>query len=871
MLQVGTLLVAIAASTALAAWWAGRQSLQALSRDEGKRLQLHALSLQRLVDRYRVLPSTLALDTQLQTALETPRGEINVDALNRKLERTNGATHVSTLTLIGRHGVAIAASNWRTATSNVGRDYDFRPYFQLAMRKGEGTFYAIGVTTHVPGYFIAQAIKGQGGERIGVIVVKITLQQIREEWAGNDDTIALSDKHGIVFLSNDPRWQYRPLHHLSDAVIAQVARTRQYADRLRAPVQLHAQRHLDDGGRVVQVGLADTSTRMLERSRALPAQGWTIHSFSSMRPVTTDMRNAALVTLGGWLPVILLGLYLRQRTRLARMRQRSREELERLVAHYASALRSEQDSFVQAATQAIAGSPERLEALPQGVSVVDADLRLVAWNRHYAEVFDYPQDLLTAGRPIEDLLRYNARGGLLGAGDTEAAIARRLHYLRQGKPHMYEREHADGSVLEIRGNPLPGGGFVTSYANITRYKKAARALRTLTDTLEHRIEKRTGQLRAAKAEAEHANRNKTRHVAAAVHDLLQPLNAARLFCGRLHRALHQPDEHAMLERVEQALHALDRQLGSMLDLSRLEAGAIEPHIEDVALAPMLQRLAREFDIIAQAQGLSLHLVNTNAWVRTDVMLLRRVLQNFLSNAVHYTPHGRILIGCRRHGDMLRVEVWDTGIGVPADKRETIFHEFTRLGAGRGTNVRSAGLGLSIVQRIAAQLGHPLVVRSREGHGSMFGVEVLRVPKPQVAPVATPIAHGRDTLDSPLVGRRVLCIGSGDDGTILRELLRRWSCQPLVARSVADIDTRTREHIDLVLIEAGRDASVTLACVKRVRNQLAGQPPCIVLTAREDTTTRQHLREAGLHTLTRPVSPARLRALMRQLLTAADAV
>lgn len=866
-MQVSVLLLAMIASIALAAWWTGRQSLDALSQEESERLQLHALSLQRLVDRYRVLPSTLALDTQLRTALEASNGHVDVTALNHKLERTNGATHVSTLTLIGRHGVALAASNWRTPSSNVGRDYDFRPYFQLAMQQGEGTFYGIGVTTHVPGYFIAKAIKSRNGKRIGVIVVKITLQQIREEWTDNNDTIVLSDRHGIVFLSNDPHWQYRPLHPLHQDVIAQVANTRQYADRLRAPVQLHTREKLDDGGRLVQVDMTGTSALMLERTRTLPAQGWTIHSFSSMRPVITDMRNVALITLGGWLPVILLGLYLRQRARLAGLRRRSREELERLVAHYASALRSEKDSFVQAAQQAIAGDRSKLEQLPQGVSVVDAQLRLVAWNRHYANIFQYPEPLLCIGRPIEDLLRYNADKGLLGTGDTEEAIQRRLNYLRRGEPHMYERERVDGTVLEIRGNPLPDGGFVTSYADITRYKKAARALRTLTTTLEHRIEKSTRELRVAKAEAEHANRNKTRYVAAAVHDLLQPLNAARLFCGGLHKALQQPAEHARIDRIEQALLALDKQLGSMLDLSRLEAGAIKPHVEDVALAPVLQALSREFGIVAKAQGLSLHLVNTSAWVRTDTMLLRRILQNFLSNAVHYTRHGRIVLGCRRHGAHLRVEVWDTGIGIPADKRDTIFREFTRLGAGHGPDDRSAGLGLSIVQRIAAQLGHPLVFRSWEGKGSVFGVELLRVQEPDTSRTATPATSVPDPLDSPLADRRVLCVECDAD---LCRLLRSWACQPVAVHDVDAVATDMAQA-DLIVLDSGTDMDSALQRLARLRRQLRSDPPVVVLVAHADHDTRQRLRESGLHVLPQPVSPARLRALMSQLLTAADAV
>jgi histidine kinase len=661
--------------------------------------------------------------------------------------------------------------------------------------------------------------------------------------------------------------QYRPLHPLDPITTAHLKWTRQYTNHLRPPAQIRTRSHLGTVGELVRTDIRGTPHLMLERNLPLPAQGWTIHSLTDMGSVTSAMHHAALIALGGWLPVILLGMFLQQRLHLATVRQRSRQELERLVAHYASALRSEQDSLVQAALLAARGQMNRLEHLPQGVSVVDADLRLVAWNSRYAEIFGFPEHLLHIGCQIEKLFRYNAQRGLLGPGDVEEAIQRRLDYLRQGGPHMYERERPDGSVLEIRGNPLPGGGFVTSYADITPYKKAARALRTLTSTLERRVEKSTRELRAAKADAERANRDKTRYVAAAVHDLLQPLNAARLFSGALHRALRLPGDHAMLERIEQALQALDGQLGSMLDLSRLEAGAIQPKMEDVELAPLLQSLARQFGIVAQARGLSLHLVNTRAWVRSDAMLLRRIVQNFLSNALHYTPHGKVLLGCRRHGANLRIEVWDTGVGIPADKREMIFGEFARLDTGLDTDERSAGLGLSIVKRVAGLLGHPLMLRSWPERGSVFAVELPRV----AAPVhrEEPTATDENEEDSPLAGRYVLCVDDDHDSAdALAALLRSWSCNVFVAHDAgAALDTASR-HADLILLDYQLGPVRGTDLLPELFEKLGHRPPVIVLTAQSDPGIRRRIREAGLHFLAKPASPARLRALMSQLLIAA---
>ena len=212
---------------------------------------------------------------------------------------------------------------------------------------------------------------------------------------------------------------------------------------------------------------------------------------------------------------------------------------------------------MQAAQQAADGQPAGLERLPQGVSVVDRQLRLVAWNRRYADLMQFPPDCCRKVARWKTCSATTHSAACSVPGDVEDAIQRRLDYLRDGGPHMYERERPDGSVLEIRGNPLPDGGFVTSYADISAYKDAARELRTLTATLENRIDAATREQRLATAEARRANRNKTRYVAAAVHDLLQPLNAARLFAGALRGPLHAEADRALLARVEHALQALD--------------------------------------------------------------------------------------------------------------------------------------------------------------------------------------------------------------------------------------------------------------------------------------------------------------------------
>ncbi|HKT27441.1 MAG TPA: PAS-domain containing protein [Dyella sp.] len=848
------LIVAIAGSTWAAAWYTKQHALAQLSGQALNQLQIRALALQRLVDRYRVLPTVLALDPELRDALSEP-ASINVNALNRKLTRANGATHVSTLTLINRHGVAIAASNWKEPSSNVGLNYAFRPYFQQAMQQDVGKFYGIGISTNLPGYFISEALHDDQGQRIGVIVIKIPLDTLEKEWVSSGDTVLLSDANEVVFLSNQPAWIYRPLTSLGPHVESTLARTRQYGNSLLPPASLRTLSALASGGQLVHVDQPGIPHDAVWQSMPLPSQQWTLHLLRDAHPATVAAYRTAILTLSIWLAAILLALFLQQRVRAAQLHQRSRRDLERLISHYASALRSEEDSLVHAALQAMAGQPGVLERLPQGVSVIDAQLRLVAWNARYAELFGYPASLLQPGRSVEELFRYNAGRGLLGPGDIDEAIQRRLNYLRQGSPHMVERERPDGVLLEIRGRPLPGGGFVTSYADIALYKEAARELRTLTHTLEHRIETSTQDLRAAKAEAERANRNKTRYVAAAVHDLLQPLNAARLFAGALKQS--SAVDAGVIERIERSLQALDSQLTSMLDLARLDAGAITPDVKVFALSPLLQELAGQFGIMAQAKGLQLAFANTSVWIRSNPALLQRAVQNFLSNALHYTPKGRILLGCRRIGRAIRIEVWDTGIGIPEDRLKLIFQEFRRLDTAVDADERSAGLGLSIVERISHLLDHPLLVRSWPGRGSVFGITVPLAQPPQPATPA-----GEDDGNDSLLKNRVIWLIQENAHLRLKTaaMLRSWDCQVFEWAKADEALASSSPTPDLILVDGQWEP--ILALMK------PDGPPIIALLGKEEASLREVLRQAGVHTANLPLSPARLRAMMMQLLLAA---
>ena len=866
------LAVAIALSALLAYRIALGHALGTLAEENAQQLQLQSLALQRLIDRYRVLPGTLALDPELRAALVTPPDAATQQYLNLKLEHANGVTHASTLTLLDRRGLALAANNWREPSSNVGHLYAFRPYFQQAVAKGLGTFYAVGISTHVPGYFIAEAVKGPQGEVLGVISVKVPLGELEREWLHGEGTLLLSDKTGIVFLTNRSEWEFRELAALRANDAARLEATRQYEGQALREALYRTLDTLPDGSRLVRAIEPAERGPLLWTSLNLPLEGWTLHLLRDASGSLAAARLAAGAAAAAWAPLILLGLFLQQRRRLIQHRLHSRAELERLVTHYTGELRSAQDSVVQAA-QAAASRNASLEHLPQGVSVVDKDLHLVAWNTRYQEIFKFPPGLLRPGMPIEEVLRYNARRGLLGPGSVEEAIQRRLEHMRSGSAHMFERERPDGSVLEIRGNPLPGGGFVTSFADITAYKAAARDLRNLATTLERRIEERTRDLEAAKAEAEHANRSKTRFVAAAVHDLLQPLNAARMYVGVLRGHLPSGDDRELADRVERALEAQDELLASLLDIARLEAGALDAKPVDLPLEPLLTGLARQFGILAQSRGLVLRYVPCHATVRSDPLLLRRVLQNFLSNAIHYTPRGRVLLGCRHEDGGVRIEVWDTGVGIPEAKQQAIFEEFRRLDTGIDRDGRSAGLGLSIVDRIARLLGHRIGLRSWPERGSVFSITV---PLGDPAGIALPTAPGGAMADedSPLRDCRVWCV---DDAPQAREatatLLRHWGCRATLADGAEQALSLARpgEAPDLLLLDYQLDDATTgLDLLPLLAERWGHQPPTIVLSAQKDPQTRTLVQAAGLRFLPKPATPAALRALMSQVLLAGSA-
>ncbi|WP_097304832.1 sensor histidine kinase [Pseudomonas chlororaphis] len=334
---------------------AERQALEDDAARASEQLALYANSLHTLIERYRALPAVLALDPELRSALKGPVGPEQQDALNRKLERINGAARSSTLELLDHTGLAVAASNWRLPSSYVGHNYGFRPYFSQTRSQGSGRFYAVGVTSGIPGYFLSSAVKDEQGQFLGAMVVKLEFPELEREWSQGSDTLLVSDARGIVFIANQPGWRYRQLRPLSDSDRAELKATRQYDKQLLTPLEHRPLRRFDDDSTLTRVEGPDGSVDYLWESLPLATEGWTLHLLRRPQIAFEDRRNAGLAAAGAWLTLVFLLLFLNQRWRLARLRQRSREELERLVEERTRDLRTAQDGLVQSAKLAALG------------------------------------------------------------------------------------------------------------------------------------------------------------------------------------------------------------------------------------------------------------------------------------------------------------------------------------------------------------------------------------------------------------------------------------------------------------------------------------------------------------------------------------
>ncbi len=511
-----------------------------------------------------------------------------------------------------------------------------------------------------------------------------------------------------------------------------------------------------------------------------------------------------------------------------------------------------------------------LDHVRQGIAVFDKDLHLVCWNRQFGEILDLPLDVTRVGIALGEILRFNVGHGVAGEEPLDdIASARLARYLSGSEPFL-ERFAERGLVIEVRANRMPDGGMVTTFTDMTPSVEAADALERANETLERRVRERTeeltrlnAELARAKGEAEEANISKTRFLAAASHDILQPLNAARLYITSLTERQNPGEDARLVGNIDASLEAVEEIFGALLDISRLDTGALKPEIVSFQIDELLRQIEVELAPLAREKSLALRFVPCSLTVKSDRRLLRRLVQNLVSNAVKYTPAGKVLVGCRRRRGRLRIDVWDTGLGIPQSKKREIFKEFHRLDQGAKV-ARGLGLGLSIVERIARVLDHKIELSSTVGRGSRFSVDV------PLAPAAASVLAQREIArihPRQLAGTVVLCVDN--DLTILdgmETLLKGWGCEvfkaPDLATSIATV-AHNKISPDGLLVDYHLDDGNGIDAVVELRRCFGADLPAVLITADRSPSVRADARAHGIEVLNKPIKPAALRALLAQ--------
>ncbi|MBU2880642.1 PAS-domain containing protein [Psychrosphaera sp. B3R10] len=516
-----------------------------------------------------------------------------------------------------------------------------------------------------------------------------------------------------------------------------------------------------------------------------------------------------------------------------------------------------------------------IENASEGISIVDGDLNLVAWNKRYVELFEYPKELLYVGCPIEPLIRFNVEKGLTGPGDVDKQVARRVNFLKQGSPHNSERQHNNGKVISIQGNPLPDGGFVMLFTDITTYRQAERYLKEANLDLESRVIERTQkleetnrELEVARERSETAHIKKSQYLNAVSHDLMQPLEAARLFTSALASQPELTDEQLVqVNNINDSLKVANDLLANLGEIARIESGNIHPQFDSFSLTALFEELKRDFSAVIDKQQVEVRFVKTEVWVKSDRHLLRRILQNLLGNAIRYTAPGKVLLGVRRSGNNVVVQVLDNGDGIPLDKQQLVFEQFTQLNTNKQSGAKGLGLGLSITKSLAELLNHPLTLTSRSGHGCNFSITIPQAVPQFTSPVATPTPKRSATAQSvSLQGVTVLCIDN--DPAVLNgmvELLKSWQCNVISAASTTEAKEKYQQQKDdiaIALVDYQLENDRTgIKLIEELRSTSERYLPAILITATTEVGIEHKAANADLGFMRKLVKPAALRALI----------
>jgi len=401
---------------------------------------------------------------------------------------------------------------------------------------------------------------------------------------------------------------------------------------------------------------------------------------------------------------------------------------------------------------------------------------------------------------------------------------------------------------------------------ISRTIARAIALRFENTDLIDELREQTLAAEQAREAAEEANVAKSRFLAAAGHDLRQPLHALGFFVDALQEQSLPADGRSIVTNIRRSVDVMEDLFNSLLDVSRLDAGIVRPRIATIALAPLMERVRVEYEPAATQKELSLKVPGNSLFVRSDPVLLERIMRNLVSNAIRYTDRGKVVLGARRSAHGVRIEVWDSGRGIPKDKHREIFQEFRQLDNPQRDRRKGLGLGLAIVERLVKLLDHPLELRSQLGKGSMFAVTVPRGRREEFVPGE---ADGQIVVDRDVANSLILVV---DDEPDVREsmmvLLGRWRCEVVAAESCEELLQKliyVQRIPDLIVSDYRLKGGETgIDVVARLREEFNAQVPALLITGDTGIEQLREAEESGLHVLHKPLNPSRLRALIANL-------
>lgn len=551
-----------------------------------------------------------------------------------------------------------------------------------------------------------------------------------------------------------------------------------------------------------------------------------------------------------------------------------------------------------------------IENVSEGISVIDSELNLVAWNKQYLDIFNYPDNLIYIGCPISQLIHFNLSQQDYFIKDIAQQVDKRIKFIKAGSRHNSEYKLKNGKTIHIEGNPIPGGGFVMIFSDITKYRQTERVLKEENTDLESRVRFRTAELEQAnkelaqanfelaqaQAKAVQAHVKKSQYLKACSHDLLQPLSAARLFSSAVSLSPKVTDEERnQIKQIDNSLEIANSLLLDLNEIARIESGNITPSIEPIEVKKLFDMLASEFNVLTDEYKIEFHCHTSKLYIASDITLLARIIQNFLSNAFRYAHSekssqvNKVLLGCRRQGDELCIQVFDNGPGIPKEKQVQVFEQFTQLNSVNSIGPKGLGLGLNIAQSLAKILNHTINLKSKTGHGCLFSINV------PVTTAYTVKEQPKLTANMNLQGVGVLCVDN--EQTILTgmsKLLEAWQCQVFTAINAQQAKEIYKKHedqidialVDYQLIDNKLEALVTnsiltgnysqegslkdnvngIELIKQLRLMSKYSLPAVLITATTDENLMALAKQHNISYLRKIIKPLALRALISSLLT-----